>query len=100
MMIAFVRVGSARPGKTGAAMAFAKDISAYIKAGYGVDLEVLRPVGGNPQRVAWSGRYANLTEFEAFNGKLMGDAKYWEKVNAAADCFMAGTFFDSIWQTV
>jgi hypothetical protein len=100
MMIAFVRVVSVKPGKTAAAMAFAKDIAAYIKTVYGVDLEVLRPIGGNPQRVAWSGRYANLADFEAFNGKLLGDAKYWEKVNTAAEHFVAGSFFDSIWQTV
>ncbi len=47
-MIAFVRVASVKPGKTAAAIDFAKDIAAYIKAGYGVDLEVLHPIVGKP----------------------------------------------------
>ena len=47
-MIAFVRVASVNPDKTAAAMGFAKDIAAYIKAGYGADLEVLSPIAGKP----------------------------------------------------
>jgi hypothetical protein len=99
-VIAFVRVMSAKPGKTGAAMMFAKGIAAYVKGSHGVELEVLRPIGGNPQRVAWSARYADMATMEAFTNKLMTDAKYWELVNGGADCFIPGSAYDSIWQTV
>ena len=56
-MIAFVRVMNIKPGKTGAAMAFARQMAAYLKASHDIDVEVLRPIGGNPQRVAWSTRW-------------------------------------------
>lgn len=99
-MIAFVRVMNIKPGKTGAAMAFARQMAAYLKASHDIDVEVLRPIGGNPQRVAWSTRYADLAALEAFNSRLFADAKYWELVNGAAECFMAGSAYDSIWATV
>ena len=99
-MIAFVRVASVKPGKTGAAMMFAKEVAAYIKANHHIDLEILRPIGGNPQRVAWSTRYADMAAMQAFTNKLLADAKYWELVNGAADCFIAGSMYDAIWQTV
>ncbi len=99
-MIAFVRTMSVKPGKTGAAMMFAKEIAAYLKSSHGVELEVLRPIGGNPQRVAWSARHADMATMEAFNNRLMTDAKYWELVNSGAEHFIAGSAYDSIWQTV
>ncbi len=99
-MIAFVRVAGVKPGKTGAAMAFAREVTKYIKANHNIDLEILRPVGGNPQRVAWSTRYADMAAMEAFTNKLLADAQYWELVNGAADCFIAGSMHDGIWQTL
>ena len=99
-MIAFVRVASIKPGKQVAAMGFAKEIAGFLKTNHHLDVEVLRPVGGNPQRVAWSVRYADLAALEAANIKMTADPKYWDMVNGAADCFIAGTTHDGIWQTV
>ena len=90
-MIAFVRTTHIKPGKTGDAMKFAQAMGAFLKGSYGVEVELLRPFGGNPQRLPWSSRYADLAAMEAFNNKLLADAKYWELVNAAADCTEPGT---------
>lgn len=98
-MIAFVRVACVRPGQQGAAMAFAKEISAFLKSSYHLDVEVLRPVGGNPYRIAWSARYADLAAMETITTKMLADPKYWELLSGAADCFIAGTTRDAIWQT-
>jgi hypothetical protein len=98
-MIAFVRVASVKPGKQGAAMAFAKEISTFLKGSHHIDLEVLRPVGGNPQRIAWSTRYADMAAMETATTKMYADPKYWELVNGASECFIAGTTHDAIWQT-
>ncbi len=98
-MIAFVRVAAVKPGKQIAAMTFAKEISAFLKGSYHVDLEVLRPVGGNPQRIAWSARYADLAAMETVTTKMLADPKYWELVNGASECFIAGATHDAIWQT-
>lgn len=99
-MITFVRTAGIAPGKTGAALTFAKEIAAYMKGSYGVELEVLRPIGGNPQRVAWATRYPNLAALETVNNKLVTDARYWEMVNAATGNFIAGSLTDAIWQSV
>ncbi|AVO42860.1 hypothetical protein [Simplicispira suum] len=99
-MIAFVRVASVKPGKQVAAMAFAKEIAGFLKSSHHLDVEVLRPVGGNPQRIAWSTRYADMAAMEALSAKMTSDPKYWELVNGAADCFIAGSMHDGIWQTL
>lgn len=91
---------SVKPGKTGAAMMSAKEIAAYVKGSHGVELEVLRPIGGNPQRLAWSARHADLAALDAFTHKLIADAKYWELINGSAECFIPGSAYDSIWQTI
>lgn len=99
-MIAFVRTAGVAPGKTGAAIGFAHEIAAYLKSAYGVDLEVLRPIGGNPQRIAWSARYKDLAALEAVNAKTLADKQYGAMVGKASDNFVAGSMHDAIWQTV
>ena len=99
-MIAFVRTANIAPGKTAAAFGFASEMTAYLKATHGVEAQVLRPIGGNPNRVAWSSRFPDLTAYGAFNDKLRTDARYWEMVGKAADCFMAGSVNDDLWQAV
>ena len=59
-MIRFVRTASIAPGKFGDAVAFAKQISEFVRRQYGVQLEVLMPVGGNPYRIAWRAEYEGL----------------------------------------
>ena len=97
-MISFVRTASAMPGMAPAAMTFAVKVAAFLKDTYQRDVMVSRPIGGNPYRVAWSTRFNDLAEMEAFNTKLLADAKYWELVNSGANYFIAGTAFDEIWQ--
>jgi hypothetical protein len=31
---------------------------------------------------------------------MTADPKYWDLVNGAADCFIAGSMHDGIWQTL
>ena len=77
-MITFNRVASVTPGKTAAAIAFGKEISAHMKSTCHVDLEMLVPV----------------------NGKILGDKKCWEILNKNSDLFLAGSIHDSMWRTV
>jgi hypothetical protein len=99
-MIVFSRGAAIAPGKIGSAMAFAHQVSAYLKTTYGIELEVLMPVGGNPNRIGWSTRYADLAAMEVATTKMTADPKYWEIVNAGAANFIAGSIRDSIWRTV
>jgi hypothetical protein len=99
-MIVFYRIASVAPGKTASAIEFAKGIAGHMKSTHGVELEVKMPVGGNPQRIGWAARYANLAALDAVTEKLLGDQKYWEKIAKASDCFIAGSMHDSIWRTM
>ncbi len=99
-MIHFVRTAGIAPGKTATALGFAREVSAHMKASYGVEIEVLRPIGGNPQRVAWTARYKDLAAMESVNLRLLDDKAYWTLVNQASDNFIAGSIHDAIWQSV
>lgn len=99
-MIAFVRTAGIAPGKTGEMMAFAKEIAAYNTKLLGVEVTVLTPIGGNPQRVAWSVRYKDLGALQVAYGKMNADKGYWELVNQHVGCFAPGSLNDVIWQEV
>ena len=81
-------------------MAFAQQISAYVKTTHGIELEVLMPIGGNPNRVGWSTRYADLAAMEAASTKMNSDPKYVELVSNGSANFIAGSIRDAIWRTV
>ncbi|MCK9382443.1 MAG: hypothetical protein M0P95_15445 [Sulfuritalea sp.] len=99
-MIRFVRTAAIAPGKLGSALAFAKQISAYLEKQHELKLEVMTPIGGNPHRVAWRAEYANLAVMEQTQAKLMADSKYLELLASGGDNFIAGSLNDSIWRTM
>jgi hypothetical protein len=99
-MIAFNRIAAIAPGKTSSAIEFAHEIAAYMKEAYKLELEVLLPIGGNPQRVAWTTRYPDLAALDAVSSKLLADKHYWKIVGKGTDNFLAGSMRDSIWRVV
>jgi hypothetical protein len=99
-MIAFTRTASIAPGKTATAIGYAHQIAAYVKTTLGTELEVLIPIGGNPNRITWSGRYPSLADFEEQQLKLTCDEKYQHLVASGTDFFIAGSVFDSIWRVI
>jgi hypothetical protein len=99
-MIAFYRSASIAQGKMGSAIAFAKEISAYIKNKNKTEILVALPVGGNPNRIGWSTQYENLGDMESKLNQLMADPKYMEMVAKGSDNFIAGSVRDEIWRTV
>lgn len=77
-MISFARTGSIAPGKGVQAFAFAQKIVSYWKSNYDRDIDLLRPIGGNPNRIAFVSRYKDLAEFEATLTKTLADKNYLE----------------------
>ncbi len=71
-----------------------------MKEAYKVELEISLPIGGNPQRIAWSSRYKDLAAFDAVGSKLLTDKHYWEVVGKGSDNFIAGSIQDSIWRII
>jgi len=99
-MIRFLRSANIAPGKQGDSVAFAKQITEYIGKNFGIKLEVLLPIGGNPNRIAWRAEYANLGALEDFINRSSADQKYAELVKSGAANFIAGSIHDSIWRTI
>lgn len=99
-MIRFVRSASIAPGKLGDAIAFAKQVSEFIKRQYGVPLEVMLPVGGNPNRIAWRAEYESLGAMDAMQTKMLADREYLELVAKGSANFIAGSVNDVIWRTI
>ena len=99
-MIVFVRTAGIAPGKTAAAIGFAHEIAAYFKSNFGTELVVLSPIGGNPQRIAWSTRYKDLAAMEAVRAKSLADHQYLALTAKATGHFVGGSLNDVIWQTI
>jgi len=99
-MIVTNRTVSIAPGKNVAAIGFAKQIAAYIKASTGTDVEVLTPIGGDPFRITWMSHYPDLAEFEVRWAKVSTDQKYIQLVASGLDNFVPGSIFDTIWRVI
>jgi hypothetical protein len=99
-MIHITRSASIAPGKTGEAVAFAQGIIKHFKEKHSVTLEVLMPIGGNPGRIAWLGRYESLAQWEVLIGKLLSDSDYQQMIAKNKDTFLPGTVNDDIWRTI
>jgi hypothetical protein len=97
-MIFSIRQVSVMPGKALAAKAFAAEITEYLKGAHKLDFEVVRPVGGNPARIAWLGRYKDLAAYEDVLNKLNADKRFAELGAKTADLWVPGTLCDEIWQ--
>jgi hypothetical protein len=98
-MIYVTRTASIAPGKGVAAFTFAQKASDYWRTTWDRNLEVRRPIGGNPNRIAWVGQYKDLAEFEAVTTKSLADPKYLELLVSAGELFIAGSIHDDIWRT-
>jgi hypothetical protein len=99
-MIAFYRTSSIAPGKVASAVAFAKEVAAYITTKTGTEVSVAMPVGGNPNRIGWSTRHESLADFDGVMTALMTDPAYLELISKNSDNFIAGSAHDEIWRVI
>ena len=99
-MIYVTRTGSIAPGKAPAAHAFAQKVATHWKTEWDRTLEIRRPIGGNPNRIAWVGQYKDLAEYEAVSVKSLADPKFMDLLVTASDLFIPGSINDEIWKAV
>ncbi len=97
-MITFNRIACVQAGKMGPAMAYAHEISSYLKDTLGLKIEIAMPVGGNPSRIAWSVRYASMAAMETAQDKMQTDIQYQQLVAKGAELLISGATRDSIWR--
>jgi len=99
-MVTVTRSGSIAQGKTADALAFASLITKLIKDKHGITIQWLVPVGGNPNRIAFTSNYESLAAWETLSSKLWADADYMAAVTANASVFLPGSIHDDIWRTL
>ena len=99
-MILIARSIGIAPGKNADAVAQAKEVANYFSKNYGVELQVSIPLGGNPQRLVWTGSYDNMAHMEEILGKMAADAAFGELAMKGMDCYVAGSMNDTILRTV
>ena len=98
-MIKFTRIGAIAPGKAAAVAVFAQKVVDFYRTQYDHKVEVMRPIGGNPNRIAWVATYPDLAAFDALTTRSQGDPKYLELIASAADLFIAGSVHDELWRS-
>lgn len=101
-MIRFVRTAQIGPGKQADAMAFAKDICAYVESVTGTKVNFFVQLGGPFGRICWQSDYDGLGDYENQFGKLQSDEGYGRKVakSGADGLFIAGQTRDSLWSQI
>jgi hypothetical protein len=99
-MIYVTRTGSIAPGKALAAHEFAQKAASHWKTQWDRTLEIRRPIGGNPNRIAWVAQYKDLAEYEAATVKALSDPKYMDLLVTAGELFIPGSINDEIWKAV
>ena len=98
-MIRWVRTALIAPGKQADAMAFAKDVCAYVESVTGTKVNFFVQQGGPYGRVCWQSDFDGLGDYEQQIGQLQSDEGFGRKVaKAGADgLFIAGHARDSLW---
>ncbi len=100
-MITIMRTAvCAAPGKRGDALAFANQIAKYINEKYGQTVEVLMPIAGNLDRIAWRLNYESLAQYEAFIAKALADPDLMGMSTKGLGIFMPGSLNDDMWRTI
>ena len=99
-MIVFQRTISVMPGMFSAAMSYANELRAQVKATAGLDMKIAVPIGGKPSRVAFMSTHENLAEFDTLTKKLLTDQKYQELLKKGAGIVVPDTQFDELWFTL
>jgi hypothetical protein len=97
-MITVIREVTILPGKVAAARAYATEITEYVRDAHKLDIELLRPVGGSPMRVAWLGRHKDLAAYESAMNKMAADKRFAELTTRTSELWVPGTMQDQIWQ--
>ena len=97
-MIAFVRFVSIMPGKTHDALAIAHKIKKHAKEKHGSEINLMMPIGGNPNRIAYVSTADHLADLEGALEKIAADAEWQKLIADNAGNVIPGSVHDEIWR--
>lgn len=101
-MITWVRRADMNDGKTMAGFAWAVKVGAYSTENLGINVQVVRNVGGLVNQVHWVSTYESLAEYDAALKKILADDGY-QKLYAEAmeqKFFCASSIVDSLYEAI
>jgi hypothetical protein len=99
-MITFIRSAVIAPGKTSEALAFAHQITKLIADKFGITIDLVIPVGGNPSRIGWLAHYESLAQWESLSAKLLADKDYLAAIATTGGILVPGSLHDEIWRKI
>jgi hypothetical protein len=100
MTIIFVRKVELQAGKDSEGLKMAMKFVSHIKESQGLNVQLVRQLGGNPRMIAWTSRYDNLAIFETTMKKMEADEIYQAMSQEAAGIYKESTIEDQILQTI
>jgi len=99
-MITFVRTFSIAPGKNAEVMSFTRQARKLFADKFGVELRATVPIGGDPNRIAYSANFESLAEYERTLLKIVADSDYQKLIAAYMPHIDHGTTQDQLWRDV
>jgi len=100
MAIIFVRSVELQAGKDQSGLDMAQKFVSHIKEAQGLEIQLLRQIGGNPRSIAWTSRHENLAAYESNMEKIETDDVYQAMTQEAAGIYKDGTLADQLYQTI
>ncbi len=100
-MIRWIRTAQIEPGQQQEAIQWAQDTREYTKAKFegGADVKIFLETLGDYGVICWMVDFENLAALELAGQVLDEDSGYQERLQAATDLFMPGTF-DKVYSSV
>jgi len=95
-MTGFTRIGRIAKDPL-AAIAFAVEITNYIKRKHNDTITCWARVGGPAGEIVWQTQFPDMAALQKFQEKLQGDQEYWTKVKGAEGLFDVASFVDGVW---
>jgi len=78
-------------------VAFAKEIAAYVRKTYKVDIKVCANSKGV---LFWIVDYKDYADYDRVRSKIVADKKYWDIISTAKDLFVEGSLCDEMVMTI
>ncbi len=100
MTIIFVRSVELQAGKDQAGLEMAQKFVSHLKEAQGLDVQLVRQIGGNPRTIAWTSRHDSLAAYESNMEKIESDDVYQAMSQEAGGIYKDGTLADQIYQTI
>lgn len=100
MSIIFVRRVELQAGKDQAGLEMAQKFVSHIKEIQGLDVLLVRQIGGNPRSIAWTSRHESLAAYETNMQNIEANDVYQAMLQEAAEIYKDGTLEDQLLQII